>query len=263
MAGGSGEGEEEALELGAVGVGGAVAALEASDGVVHLVTLGPNGSGVHLYATPAAHDSWVRSTTTLPIGAGPVPSAELALHGAAGWLVENDRTVVAGARLTSGSWGRWTPPCTDANGPAFVAASSATDLVAVCDEGLWGPPAPGTTAGESWLFTSADAGTHVSAVGEIDTSATAHASAGSVATPPGKPQVVVVGGSGLAATFDGGHTWKTVYTPPTGQTVRFVGFTTASQGVAIAGGASSSTLLMTRDGGTTWSAVTLSGSAAS
>ncbi len=240
--------------------GGAVAALEASDGLAHLVTLGPNGTGVHLFTSSVPGDSWARSATTLPIGGGPVPSAELTLHGAAGWLVENDRVVVAGARLASSGWARWTPPCTDANGLAHLAASSSSDLVAVCDEGQWGPPAPGTTAQAAWLFTSTDGGSHFTAVGEVDSPAV---SASSVATAPGDPQVVVVAGPGLTASFDGGHTWRTVYTPPSGQTVRFVGFTTATQGVAITAGASSSTLLMTHDGGSTWSAVALSATSAS
>jgi photosystem II stability/assembly factor-like uncharacterized protein len=244
----------------AVPGGGGVAALEASGGVFQLATM--KTGVVQIYSTPAARTAWARSATRLPLGAGPVPSAELVLQGSAGWLVENDRTVVAGARLASGRWERWAPPCRNANGSVSLAASSTTDLVAVCDEGVWGPPGPGTTA-QAWLFASDDAGGHFRAVGQIVTShIKGVASVGSVAMPPGKPQVVVVGGLGIGATFDGGRTWRTVYSGPPAREVRVVGFITARQGVAIlTGGARSSALLMTRDGGETWRPVTLPRSA--
>jgi len=124
-----------------------------------------------------------------------------------------------------------------------------------------GPPPAGTTTGP-WLFDSSDGGSDFAAVGAIPTTAAA-SGAYSVATPPGEPQVVVVGGSGLVATFDGGHTWKTVYGASGGQ-VRVDAFTTATQGVAIVtGGTKVSTLLMTRNGGATWNPVRLSGIATS
>jgi photosystem II stability/assembly factor-like uncharacterized protein len=94
----------------AVPGGGRIAALEASSGAVHLVNFGSDGLHLQLHSTPAARNAWVPSPTTLPMGAGPVPAAELVLHGEAGWLVENGRTVVAGARLASGSWQRGTAP---------------------------------------------------------------------------------------------------------------------------------------------------------
>ena len=242
--------------------GGHVTALEASGGVFQLAELATTGSdatGVFLYSAAATSDSWVRSATSLPTGAGPVASAQLTLQGARGWAIEVDRTVGAGARLTSGVWVPWTAPCTDANGSASIAASSTTELVALCHEGVWGPPPTGTTTGP-WLFDSSDGGSHFSTVGAIPTTA-AGAGAYSLATPPGEPQVVVVGGSGLVATFDGGHTWKTVYGASAGQ-VRVVAFTTATQGVAVVTrGTDPSTLLMTRDGGAAWSPVDVSGAA--
>jgi len=258
-----------AASTGTAGSGSAIAALAASAGVFQLVTITTQsqGTSMHLYFTPATRSTWAPSKTSLPIGAGPVPSADLFLEGAQGWLVEDDRVVVAGARLSEGAWARWTPPCTDANGSATIAASSSSALVAVCDEGEWGPPAPGTTA-QAWLCTSADGGTSTSAeggtsfapVGQIVTG-TFHGpgSVSSVATPPGKPKIVVVGGLGLAATDNGGHTWKMVYSTPTATEVHVIGFTTASQGIAIAtGGTGASTLLMTHDAGSTWSPVDFS-----
>ncbi len=242
----------------AVPGGGHVTALQASDGAFQLATIGSNVYAVYLYSAAARSDYWARSATSLPGGAGPVASAQLTLRGGEGWAVEVDRTVVAGARLTSGTWAPWTPPCRDALGPAWLAASSSTDLVALCEEGVWGPPPPDTTTG-SWLFASSDGGDTFSAVGAIPEPEAGDA-AYSVATPPGKPRVVVVAeGSGLAATFDGGHTWRNVYSAPAGQ-VRVIAFTTATQGEAIVTGDTNvSTLLMTRDGGAVWYPVRLSG----
>lgn len=242
---------------GAVPGGGHVAALAASHGLVRIVTINPTTSGVHLYATPDRRVAWTRSHISLRHGAGPVPSADLVLHGRAGWVVVNNRTVITGARLTSGNWQHWTPPCADAKGSGHVAASSTSALVAVCNEGVWGPPPSGFTA-KSWLFTSHDGGNHFADAGQV-ASSTIGDRASSVATPPSEPQVAVVGGPGLAATFDGGRTWRAVYTAPSGSAVRVVGFTTATQGVAIVTNATTSstpsTLLMTSDGGTSWSPV--------
>lgn len=248
----------------AVPGGGDVAALEAAAGGFQLVTIDPDASTMAIYSASATSDTWARSPTTLRLGAGPVPSADLALHGGSGWLVDIDRVVVAGARLSSSGWQPWTPPCANALGSAAVAASSTTDLVAVCNEGTWGPPPAGTTTA-SWLFASDDAGTTFDTIGPIPTSVARDDVAG-VATPPGEPQVLVVStGTSLAATADGGKTWRTVYSAPSGTEVQFVGFTTASQGVAVVEGGTTgpSMLLMTHDGGETWSPVTLSNAAAS
>jgi photosystem II stability/assembly factor-like uncharacterized protein len=246
----------------AVPSSGHVTALEASGGVfqlAELATIGNHGTAVYLYSSAATSDSWVRSATSLPIGAGPVPAAQLTLQGGEGWALELDRTVVAGAQLVSGAWQPWTPPCADADG--YIAASSTTGLVALCQEGVWDPPPAGTTTGP-WLFESSDGGSAFAAVAAIPTTA-AVSGAYSVAAPPGEPEVVVVGGSGLMATFDGGHTWRAVYRASAGL-IRVVGFTTATQGVAIVtGGTDVSTLLMTRDGGATWTPVGLSGIATS
>lgn len=238
----------------AVPGGGNIAALEASDSVAQLVTISPATAGVHLYSTPASKEAWTESSTSLPVGAGPVPQADLLLNGRSGWVVVVNRTVIAGARLAQGIWQRWTPPCRGAKGAAAITASSTTNLAAVCNEGVWGPPPAGFTAA-SWLCTSDDGGNYFAPVGQIASGAIGD-NASSAASPPAHPDVVVVGGSGLAATFDGGRTWKTVYTSPSGLGVRVVGFTTAAQGVAIVTGTTSvSTVLMTRNGGATWSPV--------
>src|ERR1019366_1204780 len=101
-------------------------------------------------------NSWTTSPTTVPYGAGPIPNAQLALQGSSGWVVENDRIVAGGARLQSGSWSTWTPPCTTTGGPAVLAPSSAANLFAVCSQGIWasGPVSVrayvSTTAGSSF-----------------------------------------------------------------------------------------------------------------
>ena len=79
------------------------------------------------------------------------------------------------------------------------------------------------------------------------------------------PSDIVVGGSDatgsvLVATADAGRTWTVVARLPAGQ-IADLGFTTATQGVVIVGGAGgSASLLMSRDGGQTWHAVVAAGS---
>ena len=131
-----------------------VMTLEAAAGVVHAVYIEANAGGPILIASsPVGSDTWIVSPTTVPIGAGPVPHAQLVLSGNAGWLVEVDRVVVGGARLESGLVDPLQPPCSTARGPATLAATSASDLVAACDVGLWSAPTG------VHLFVSADGGT--------------------------------------------------------------------------------------------------------
>ena len=75
---------------------------------------------------------------SLSVGAGPVPSAQLVLAGDRGWILTVNRTVGDGARLTNGTWQSWNPPCEETNGPAYLAASTATDVIAACEEGVYG-----------------------------------------------------------------------------------------------------------------------------
>src|SRR5262245_41649024 len=104
-----------------------VFAVETSRGTTYAVFT--TGAGFRIASTPAASDDWQLDPLVIPYGAGPVPSIQLVLHGTAGWLVEDDRVVIAGARLGgNGSWSEWTPPGIDAGGPALLAASSETNL---------------------------------------------------------------------------------------------------------------------------------------
>jgi photosystem II stability/assembly factor-like uncharacterized protein len=228
-----------------------VFALETAGGIVHAAVL--DGGDFRVASSPVGSDGWSVSPVRVPVGAGPVPVVQLVLSGAAGWLVENDRTVVGGARLANGSWVAWTPPCADVVGPAFLAASSPTELAAACDVGLWSNP-----TGDH-LYLSHDGGSTFSRSGTAAPLTTAAMAA------MASPSAVVVGGSDgtgsvLAATTDAGRTWKVVARFPAGQ-IADLGFTTATQGVVIVGGVGgSASLLMTRDGGQTWHAVAVAGS---
>ncbi len=68
-------------------------------------------------------------------------------------------------------------------------------------------------------------------------------------------------GTSILATFNGGVSWTNVYQAPLANGPGFIGFETATQGVAImvnGGGATPvGSLLMTFDGGHHWRAVTL------
>jgi len=214
--------------------------LEASAGVAHVALTQDDGT-VRLADTPVGSDSWVLAPITVTLGAGPVPAGQLVLQGTVGWFVQVDRTVVAGARLEGRRWMPWTPPCATVEGPATLAASSPTELVAVCDVGLWSTP-----QGEQ-LFVSHDGGTTWSAGVRIPVT-----SGGGEVAVASRSTIVVAGDGGLVATFDGGTTWSTV-AQVTG--VADFGFTTPTQGVAVVPG-QSPTLVTTHDGGHTWTTVT-------
>jgi hypothetical protein len=226
-----------------------VASLETADGVVQAAVLN-QASTVQIETSPVGADDWRVSPTTVEFGAGPAPMPQLVLQGSLGWLLEDDRTVIGGARLINGQWVAWQPPCLNVNGPALLDASSAQYLVAVCDQGEWGPASP---AGVH-AYVSTDGGV------SFGLPTTSVPSYGSLASPtPGV--LVLAGGAGLLATFDGGATWTTVCTAPIDTWVQYIGFETSTQGVAIAMNSAGvipiGSLLMTFDGGHDWSPVTL------
>jgi photosystem II stability/assembly factor-like uncharacterized protein len=228
----------------------AIVALASANGKVHAAVL--DGQDYRVASSPVGADDFRLSAVRVPVGAGPVPSVQLVLSRSAGWLIENDRTVVGGARLVNGAWVAWQPPCADVVGPAFLAASSPTELAAACDVGLWGTP-----TGDH-LYVSHDGGsTFVESGAAVPLTTAAQVASAS-------PSVIVVGGSDatgavLVATFDGGRTW-TIVARLGAVSIADLGFTTTAQGVVItapAGGPAS--LLMTRDGGRTWAAVGTAG----
>jgi hypothetical protein len=242
------------VEASPAGPSARIMALEASNGEVTMVTLTDGIPGDQIFTSPVMNEAWKAVPATLPLGAGPVPAVQMVLQGSSGWIVDVDRTVIGGARRAAGgSWTTWTAPCSTANGSAVLSASTASDLFVICDEGIWGP-APGNAMG-NWLYASSNAGTSFSRVGQLPS---AIKGVTTLSSPAGVTTTLLAGsGQGLVATFDGGRTWQTVYAANDQRGIIFVGFTTSTQGLAVASSAdgSASTLLMTYDGGHTWSPV--------
>jgi len=225
------------------GHAGLVLALETARGTANAV-LYDGSTHFRIATSPVGADSWAVVHQALGIGAGPVPVVQLVLGGSSGWVLQNDRTVVNGARLVGGTWKGWYPACAGVIGPAQLAAVNSTDLFAVCDNGLWSAP-----AGEH-LYRSTNGGLTFTRVGStLPTYPADAAAAASLST------VVVAGLRGsntvLEATFNGGSTWHQVLTLPSGD-IADLGFTTTTQGVLIVAGH----LDMTRDGGHTWIRIT-------
>lgn len=231
----------------------AVFDLQAANGVARAAIVDQATGQIRLMTTGVGTDEWKPSTTSVPLGAGPVPHGQLVLHGASGWMVEVDRVVVGGARLRAGDWVLWAPPCKDAGGPMTVAAASATDLVAVCDEGIWtGPPEV------SRSYFSTDGGTTFTVAGGALPPGccpdVASASAGTAVVGARAAD----GSAVLLATADRGASWSTVYRGAKDYAWDDLGFTTESQGVAVSRSSDgkAAVLLMTFDGGRVWTAVT-------
>jgi photosystem II stability/assembly factor-like uncharacterized protein len=242
--------------------GGSVEDLEAANHLVQVAVLSGHDGTVHIETSPVTDDKWADVSSGVSMGAGPVPATQLVLQGTSGWVVQNDRIVVGGARSTgAGHWSQWTPPCAKANGTADLAASSSADLVALCNEGAWGAPSNIPSQGTAgpypqWLFRSTDGGNSFQAVRAVPAGFMGNL----IATSPTPSTVVLAGyaasdSASILASSDGGVTWHTAYAGSSPVQWKDLGFTTTTQGVAIASGSSGSVLLMTRDGGQHWAPV--------
>ena len=238
------------VKIAGIAAPGKVVALETSHGMVHAVLY--DGSQFRIASSQIGADRWTLAPIRIELGAGPVPAVQLVLSGDAGWVLVNNRVVIAGARLQAGGWADWQPPCATVNGSAVLDASSATELVAVCDVGAWGDPG-GQPMGEH-AYISHDGGHTFARTGTVPpvVQATEISAAG--------PHAFVIAGGDARGTvvvgsFDTGHTWKTLLQPVLEQ-VSELGFTTASQGVLIlTDDQATARLFMTRDGGRTWNPV--------
>jgi hypothetical protein len=233
--------------------------LEAGDG--HAYVVAQVGDSVKLESTAVAHDAWTAVTGLhlgLPAG-GSNMSGAIVLQADVGWLVVgNDRGTTGSARLVGGKWQDWTPPCADVGGTlAYPAAASPSYLAAVCVMGGFASPlsksAPkGATVESSWLYVSTNGGTSFNAVSQLGKLGT---EVGGVIASPA-PGIIFLSRSTptaneLEASFDGGHHWSVVYNG----SFNYLGFTTASQGVAIVGSASGTAMIMTHNGGHAWQKV--------
>jgi hypothetical protein len=236
--------------------------LETAHGTVY--ALAPNHkNAVTVESSPVGVDQW-RSDTQVrfatPAGGGQL-TGSIVLQGVKGWIVEgNDRGVTGSAQLSSaGTWVPWTPPCSKVGDSYYVPSVTSTgELVTICSIGGYGGGAtksdpPGAALGSGWLYFSTNGGASFQAGLELRP-VRAFLNIGALAAP--SPHVVLLGrftngGGILSASFDGGVQWATVYHG----TVDFLGFTSATQGVAIIGGPRT-TMIMTYDGGHLWQKVT-------
>jgi hypothetical protein len=178
-------------------------------------------------------------------GAGPIDTEQIVLQGHVGWLMQVDREVGGGAFLENDAWVSWNPPCSQVGGLAVIAASDPEHLVAVCDEGLYdgaGPQAVG-------LYLSDDGGSTF----RLAATSPSPSNFGPPISSPA-PGIVIMAGRGgdLIGTFDGGTTLIPVYHQAMAYPWAYIGFTTASQGVAVN---QSGTVVMTFDGGHKWTPV--------
>ena len=202
--------------------------------------------------TPVSSDAWTAiSGPKLADGAG-----SLAAHGTTVWVVANGGGASSFDMVVDGSsWHRLANPCAAAGADfalAAVAPVSSTQLFELCA----GDPGAGSET-KVVLFSS-DGGAHATATSAAPgrggiASGIAAASTAVVAVPAAS------GASYVYRSADGGHTWATPLSQGDGGVGYFdVGFTTATQGVAVYGSPAqdSSTLLMTHDAGATWKSVT-------
>jgi hypothetical protein len=225
--------------------------LEAADGRVHAVSFDGNGNYA-IESSVTNRDAWL-PTGSLQLGAGPVPFSDVVLERNTGWVVENDRTVIDGARLVAGRWTPWNPPCATNGGTAVISASTTSSLVAVCGEGYWGPSGyPGPPATRAYFSNNGGATWyHGGTFGQASGAVVASPFTGAAVT-----DILTATRRELVETFNGGASWSVVLSNPWTVGFSYLGFTSPSQGVAIEmREATSALLLMTFNGGRSWSPV--------
>ncbi|HTC71031.1 MAG TPA: hypothetical protein VK662_15780 [Acidothermaceae bacterium] len=234
---------------------GPVYDVEASGGVAYALVAScgtsPCIQGDRLLKTPVSSDGWTAiSGPALPDGFG-----SIAAHANTIWVVVSGGGTSTFDTITGGtSWHRLANPCATDLSLAGVAPVSTTQLFLLCA----GDAGAGSET-KAVLFSS-DGGLHATATSAAPArggiaSGIAAASTAIVAVPASS------GASYVYRSADGGHTWATPLSQGDGGVGYYdVGFTTATQGVAVYGnpavGNLSTSLLMTHDGGATWKPVT-------
>lgn len=240
--------------------GSTVGALEAGDGHVYAEipeATDPNTYGpVVLFESPVTEDSWhaVSGVATGSAGfAGNISLAQgvfwVSLHPAV-VTAEGSQSLSTLYRSSNGvTWHREPQPCPSGSAASVAAATSLIDYV-VCGGGL----AAGSQAKS--LYVSSNGG----ATYRLMTDPPLSGDFETVAASPGTVAVAASSGATYVfSSFNGGVTWTTTASfGDGGLGLSDLGFTTAMQGVVIHGQPQypeSLQLLMTRDGGHTWSAV--------
>ena len=223
----------------------AVSDLAISNGVVYVVgvpkTSSPDFPGFRIWSKPAGGTRWSMDPLVIPVGAGPIPFQYLVFAGGNGWMVNNDRDFISGARLstTTGRWSKWTPPCT---GGAQLTASTGRDLVLAC-----GAPFA-TSATATTIAFSHDGG---DTFGKASVPGTGYVQSGPFS--PNADTAFMAAPGGMQGTTDGGASWHLVLPADASQGFVDYGFTTPTQGFVIFGG--SGEMIMTHDAGATWQKV--------
>lgn len=231
---------------------GVVTSLEAEEGSVHAVVLDP--AGFRIWTSPVTSDDFAPAPVVAPAGDGPVPSTDLVLADDRGWMVVNNEVATSGLTLEDGVWTPFAPPCRDRFGPVQLAAS-ATDVVALCNEGVTGTvEAPGFH-----LYASEDDGETFTRELPLPDLALG---TGVVAERPEEGGLVLVTEeteatrttSASVASSDDGSEWTEPAALAEGAT-RYVGFTTPTRGEAIV----ADRVFLSDDRGVTWTEVLLPG----
>ncbi|MDQ1485512.1 MAG: hypothetical protein QOJ62_1205 [Actinomycetota bacterium] len=239
----------------------AVGDLETAGGVAYAIAATaatcaqpPCAGGGKLFRTPVGRDAW-QAVGGVALGEG---TGSIALHSRAAWVVSSGGPGAVSFFSSSDgtAWHRLDDPCARVGSEwalAGVAPVSSTSAYLLCVGGA------GAGSEDKRVLFSTDGGAHGTATG-------ADPPRGGLADgiAAASPAVVAVsarsGASWVYRSGDSGHTWTAPLERGDGGVgYADLGFTTASQGVAIYGNPMSGTasqLLMTRNAGASWSPVT-------
>jgi photosystem II stability/assembly factor-like uncharacterized protein len=231
--------------------GARIVSLAAANGYAYLLVVpgaGAAGAG-EVFRSGVGSDSWQPAGLTLP----QADNGLMLLQGSAVWavLITSQGQTTLEAQQSSG-WQRQPVPCAT---PSIAwSAVTATDMAAVCGSG--GAAGSETKA----VYSSTDGGASFHRVGEAPPAGDIAGIA--LASPTTYVVSAASGASWLYASFDGGATWKTVFTDTGsgGMPWYDLGFTSASFGEVIEGdpgvrGMPGSRMLVTNDGGQSWAPV--------